>query len=203
VTNVKPLDEQDRRLAEAAAAVIEEAERAGLPDLPKNLGVTDRAFRLLARSYVELREQVRALHELVDQTDPNDPIGVALTKVGLASKPSLPGRRRRPLQVVFTPEQIAKLDIKELLAIYCRRMGDAPDRFTETGRYVVRVWDGMDGCWTDCLGPVGHEEALRYWAERTDAGTHHASYSEIDYYRIFPAGTRMQFDGSEGREMHR
>jgi len=139
MTNVKPLNEQDRRLAEAAASVIEEAERAGLPDLPKNLGVTDRAFRLLARSYVELREQVRTLHELVDQTDPNDPIGVALTKVGLAGKPSLPGLRPRPLQVVFTQAQIAKLDIKELIAIYCRHMGDVPDRFTETGRYVVRV----------------------------------------------------------------
>ena len=196
---MKPLDEQGRRLAEAASSVIEEAERAGLPDLPLNLGVTPHAFRLLARSYIELREQVRALHELVDQTDPNDPIGTALTKVGLANKPSLPGYRSRPLQVVFTPEQIAKLDIKELIAIYCRHMGDAPSRFTEAGRYVVRAWDGMDGCWTDCTGEVGRDEALRYWASHTDVGTHHASYSEIDYYRIFPADTHMLYDGSEGR----
>ena len=200
---MKPLDEQDRRLAEAAASVIEEAERAGVPDLPHSLGIMPGAFRLLARSYIELREQVRALHELVDQTDSNDPIGVALTKVGLACKPSLPGHRPRPLQVVFTQEQIAKLDIKELIAIYCRHMGDAPAQFTETGRYVVRVWDGMDGCWTNCTGEVGRDEALRYWASRTDVGTHHASYSEIDYYRIFSAGTHMLFDGSEGREMHR
>ena len=200
---MKPLDEQGRRLAEAAASVIEEAERAGLSDLPLNLGITPKAFRLLARSYIELREQVRTLHELVDQTDPNDPIGVALTKVGLANKPSLPGHRPRPLQIVFTQEQIAKLDISELIAIYCRRMGDAPSRFTETQRYVVRVWDGMDGCWTDCTSDVGRDEALRYWAARTDAGMHHASYSEIDYYRIFPAGTHMLFDGSQGREMHR
>ena len=200
---MKPLDEQGRRLAEAAASVIEEAERAGLPDLPLNLGVTPHAFRLLARSYIELREQVRALHELVDQTNPNDPIGAALTKAGLANKPSLPGYRPRPLQVVFTPEQIATLDIKELIAIYCRHMGDAPSRFTETGRYVVRVFDGMDGCWTNCTGEVGRDEALRYWASRTDVGMHHASYSEIDYYRIFPADTRMLYDGSEGREMHR
>jgi hypothetical protein len=61
----------------------------------------------------------------------------------------------------------------------------------------------MDGCWTDCTGEVGRDAALRVWAERTDGGTRCVAYAEIDYYRIFPGGTRMNSDGSEGRELHR
>jgi hypothetical protein len=203
MTDVKPLTEQDRRLAEAAASVIEEAERAGVPGLPQQLGIIPRAISLLARSYIELREQVRALHELVDQTDPNDAIGVALTKVGLAQKPSVPGLAPRNPRLVRAPEEIAKLDSEALLAIYCHVMHEPVSSFTLHPRFIVRVWDGMDGCWTNCTGEVTRDEALRYWAERTDCGAHHVSFAEIDYYRIFPAETRMQLDGSEGREMFR
>jgi hypothetical protein len=76
-------------------------------------------------------------------------------------------------------------------------MGDVREVFEKYETYIVRQWDGMDGCWTDCTGDVGREEALRAWASR-----HNVSYDEIDYYRIFPDGTRMDWDGSEGREMH-
>ena len=34
-----------------------------------------------------LREGVRALHDMVDQTDPNDPIGAALTRARLSRRP--------------------------------------------------------------------------------------------------------------------
>jgi hypothetical protein len=82
-------------------------------------------------------------------------------------------------------------------------MHETAQGFVKCETYVVRVWDGMDGCWTDCTGEVGRDAALRVWAERTDGGTRCVAYAEIDYYRIFPGGTRMNSDGSEGRELHR
>jgi hypothetical protein len=106
-------------------------------------------------------------------------------------------------RLVLAPEVIAKLSSDDLLALYCRVMGDVAEVFVKYETYVVRVWDGMDGCWTDCTRAVGRDEALRVWADRTDGGAHRVAYAEIDYYRIFPGGTRMQWDGTEGREMHR
>ncbi len=80
----KTLDARERQLAKAAAHVIMKAgEPIGLVDAPDALGVTPQALRFLAHAYVELRAQVSMLHDLVDQTDPNDPIDVGLTKVGL------------------------------------------------------------------------------------------------------------------------
>ena len=102
-----------------------------------------------------------------------------------------------------TPAEVAKLSESDLLTIYCLVMGESKDVFAKYESYVVRVWDGMDGCWTDCTGAVEGGEALRYWAERTSGGSHHVAYAEIDYYRIFPGSTRMIWDGSEGGEMHR
>lgn len=107
------------------------------------------------------------------------------------------------LRVVRSPAEIAALSGDELLAIYCRVMGDIEATFIKYESFVVRVWDGSDGCWTNCTSDVGRDEALRYWAAKTDGGTHHVSYAELDYYRIFPGGTRMLWDGSEGREIHR
>jgi hypothetical protein len=124
------------------------------------------------------------------------------TKVMLARRPRAPGTATEP-RLVRAPEVIAKLSSDDLLALYCRVMGDVAEVFIKYETYVVRVWDGMDGCWTDCTGEVGREEALRAWADQTDGGAHHVSYAEIDYYRIFPGGMRMNWDGSEGREMHR
>lgn len=103
----------------------------------------------------------------------------------------------------MTPAEIAKLPDAELLAIYCRIMIEPESAFVQHESYIVRVWDGMDGCWSDCTGEVGRDEALRYWAEKTDGGTRRVAFAEIDYYRIFPGGTRMCWDGAEGRELFR
>ena len=202
---MEPLNDSARQLAEAIARVIAKAEEIGLPDPPDKLGVTAPAFRVLARAHIELRDQIRALHDLVDQTDPSDPIGVALTNVGLARRlpevavPTGPRLVYAPL----TSEQVAALNPDDLLALYCRIMREVAEVFIKYETYVVRSWDGMDGCWTDCTGEVGREEALRYWAERTAGGTRQVDYAEIDYCRIFPGGTRMHWDGSKNREMHR
>lgn len=202
---VQPLNDSARQLAEAAARVIAKAEEIGLPDPPHKLGVTEPAFRVLARSHIELRDQVRALHDLVDQTDPNDPIGVALTRVGLERRPVEVAAPSKPRLVYppMAPAQVAALSPDELLTIYCRAMHEVADVFVKYASYVVRQWDGMDGCWTDCTGEVGRDEALRVWAERTDGGAHRIGYAEIDYYRIFPGASQMKWDGSDGREMHR
>lgn len=309
----KPLTNDERQLAHAAARVIETAEEVGLPDAPEKLVTSPNAFRALARSYLELRRQVQALRDLADPADPNDPIGTALTAVGLtliestklheklwqtlddfASNVNLtvrshnvlvnagisyvgelvqadrrtllkfknfgkislheiekalaqlglflgraledwPGprwecRAEYPYLRKIEPQLVeVKTDIPQgyvsypkdpavltelrivqgpitgdpLVALYCRVMGDIEATFLKYKTFIVRQWDGMDGCWTDCTGQVDREHALHYWSDRTDGGTRRVSYTEIDYYRIFPGGTRMNWDGSEGREMHR
>jgi hypothetical protein len=83
---VKPLDDDMRKLGATTAELIATATTIGLPDPPDRL-VSSHAIQFLARAFVEQRDQIRALHDLVDQTDPSDPIGVALTKVGLARRP--------------------------------------------------------------------------------------------------------------------
>lgn len=67
--------------------------------------------------------------------------------------------------------------------------------------FVVRLWDGMDGAWTDVTEPVSREAAQEKWDELTGNGTHHHNFDEIDYYYIFPADTRMLY--SAGNEMFR
>lgn len=196
-----PLTTAERRLAETAARVIATAEEAGLPDPPHKLGIPDPALCLLARAHAELCDQVRALHDRVDLTDPADPVGTALTEVGLAQRP--PGRACRGPRLVLAAAKVADLGDDELLALYCGIMREVPEVFVAHETYVVRWWDGMDGCWTDCTGEVDREQALRTWATRTDGGAHNVSYDEIDYCRIFPGDTRMRWDGSEGREMNR
>jgi hypothetical protein len=198
---VNPIDDSARQLAEAAIRIIEMAEHIGLPDSLEKLGVTPIALGLIARAYIEQRKQLRALHDLIDLTDPNDPIGVALTKVGLEHKLPEPQAWTKP-RLMRSPVQVEMLSSKDLLTLYCRVMQVPAASFTyET--YVVRLWDGMDGCWTDCTTEVSRDKALQHWAEKAGGGTHHVSYSEIDYFLIFPGGTRMQWDGTEGREMHR
>jgi hypothetical protein len=197
---MNPLTPQERQLAETAARLIATAEEVGLPDPPHRLGVSDSGFRLLARAHLELRDQVRALHDLVDLTASADPVGTALTKVGLTRRP---GETKTGPRLVLTSAQIESLDAESLLDLYCRTMREAREAFVKHETYVVRGWDGMDGCWTNCTDEVGREEALRAWAARTDGGARCVSYAEIDYYRIFPGGSRMHWDGSQGREMHR
>ncbi len=67
--------------------------------------------------------------------------------------------------------------------------------------FIVRQWDGIDGCWTDCTGDVSREEALRVWAKYTADGTCNVAYAEITYYGIFPGGTRMHYNSAN--ELHR
>jgi hypothetical protein len=193
----------ERQLAEATARVIAIAEELRLPDAPEKL-VTPRAIRTLARAFVELRDQIRSLHDLVDLTDPHDPIGVGLTKVGLARRPrDWTHGKPRLVQKPSKIEQIAQMSVEQLLGLYCHVMNEVDLVFLKYENYVLRSWDGMDGCWTDITGDVDREKALRQWAECTDGGTRRVSYDEIDYYRIFPGGTHMLSDGSEGQEMHR
>jgi len=198
-TALKPLDDGARQVAEAAARVLAGAAEMGQADPP----LTPQAIHLIARALIELRDQVRALHDLVDQTDPSDPIGTALAKVGLARRPADWATGPRLVRAPVDAAKVAELGPDQLLALYCRVMHEQESLFVQHESYVVRVWDGMDGCWSDCTGEVGRDEALRHWAEKTDGGTHHVAFSEIDYYRIFPGGTRMTWDGSEGRELFR
>jgi hypothetical protein len=67
--------------------------------------------------------------------------------------------------------------------------------YSPDGLYVVRLYDGMDGAWYDITGPVTREEAERIWNKRTCSGTSEISYeNDIDYYRIFPANTKMFYN---------
>jgi hypothetical protein len=76
-----------------------------------------------------------------------------------------------------------------------------------TDEYVVRLWDGFDGEWMDVHGPCSQAEAEQVAGDRNAArsgscaGKREGSYSDIDYYKAFPADTRMHF--SEGRSQTR
>jgi hypothetical protein len=68
--------------------------------------------------------------------------------------------------------------------------------------FIVRLYDGFDNQWMDVTGAVSRAEADRIWSEKTENGTKNKSFDDIDYYRIFPADTKMVF--AEGRgEMKR
>jgi hypothetical protein len=110
---------------------------------------------------------------------------------------------QRPSAAVRTRAEIEALSPDDRFGIYCRVMREVAEVFIKHESYIVRVWDGLDGCWTDCTGEVGCDEALRVWLERTEGGTRQVSYADIDYYKIFPSDTRMHFDGAEERGMHR
>ncbi len=94
---------------------------------------------------------------------------------------------------------MAANDLKER---YETVMGDA---LPSTDKCTVRLWDGMDGAWCDVDEATGVsvDEALKVWMDRTSNGTKAVSFQDIDYYKIFPADSRMEWDGSEGREMFR
>lgn len=265
--------------AETTARTIEGASKIGLRN-SREL-VPDGALCLLARAYLEMREQLR---DLVPLTDPRDPMGVAVAKIlqGLPEKPLLHAQLWQPLatlklsrrasyalvdrglcylgelvQIDHTTllrlKNFGRVSLREvelalsrhalllgnpldgwpgprwecsaaypyltkvgpqliptppppqdpLLALYCRVMHEVAETLPEGGAYIVRHWDGMDGCWTDCTQEVPRAEALRVWAHHTANGTLRIAYDEIDYYRIFPGGTRMHWDGSEKRELYR
>ncbi len=92
---------------------------------------------------------------------------------------------------------------RELASLYTRVMRSTTDFDFARGRYTLRVWDGMDGCWSDVLANATAADALAKWCSLTKDGTKQVSFNEIDYYRIFPANTRMLWDGTQGGEMFR
>ena len=64
---------------------------------------------------------------------------------------------------------------------------------SSTGLYIVRLYDGFDHVWMDVSNALPWEEALAAWKEKTEDGTKNIKYSEIDYYNIFPSGTKMLY----------
>jgi hypothetical protein len=80
-----------------------------------------------------------------------------------------------------------------------------PDRHYDfsRGNWIVRLWDGMDGCWSDVTEETDAFTALSVWVLKTGSGKHNWRFDDIDYYRIFPAETRMIWDGEAGRELFR
>jgi hypothetical protein len=68
-----------------------------------------------------------------------------------------------------------------------------PRQESENGLYTMRVYDGFDNHWVDCLTGVSLEEAQAYWNEKTKRGTEKTDFNDIDYYDIFPAETRMLY----------
>jgi len=65
-----------------------------------------------------------------------------------------------------------------------------------TGLFIVRLYDGMDNQWIDVFGPAYYDEANKIWLEKTKGGTEKICFDEIDYYKVFPADTKMLY--SEG-----
>lgn len=63
--------------------------------------------------------------------------------------------------------------------------------------YVVRLWDGFDGLWMDVSKPLPQAEAEALAGDKnearigTGAGNRDGHYHEIDYYKAFPADTKM------------
>lgn len=59
--------------------------------------------------------------------------------------------------------------------------------------FVVRLYDGFDNEWMDVCDPCSKEQADEILRVRTANGTKNTSYSDIDYYRVFPANTKMLY----------
>jgi hypothetical protein len=56
--------------------------------------------------------------------------------------------------------------------------------------YVARLFDMFDG-WLDITSPMSKEGTEKYWNEKTNNGTKMTCYADGDYWKIFPANTRM------------
>ena len=57
-------------------------------------------------------------------------------------------------------------------------------------KFVVRLYDMFDG-WIDVSGPLDKEDADKIWNKNTSNGVRNTKYSDGDYYKIFPAETKM------------
>lgn len=69
-----------------------------------------------------------------------------------------------------------------------------------THLFIVRLYDGFDNEWMDVSDPVTRTEAEEILAEKTGNGTKNTGFRDIDYYRIFPADTKMRFSEGRGEE---
>lgn len=67
---------------------------------------------------------------------------------------------------------------------------------TKEEKFVVRLWDGMDGVWIDIGKPCSKDEATKLWNDKTENGTKNTKFGDIDYYSVFPADTKMMYDSS-------
>lgn len=57
--------------------------------------------------------------------------------------------------------------------------------------YIVRLYDGFDDEWMDVSVPLPYDEAVELCKtknrnRRGSAGKETGSYSDIDYYKVFP-----------------
>lgn len=63
--------------------------------------------------------------------------------------------------------------------------------------YVVRLYDGFDNLWMDVSKPMPQSEAEKLAGDKnaarhgSGAGNRNGHYGEIDYYKAWPADTRM------------
>jgi len=64
--------------------------------------------------------------------------------------------------------------------------------------FIVRLYDGFDNQWIDVSEPLTKAEAQKVWDKKTGNGSKNTSYNDIDYYRIFPADTKMLFSDGFG-----
>ena len=58
--------------------------------------------------------------------------------------------------------------------------------------YILRLYDMFDG-WIDVTDPVSKSEAVAAWSENTKGGTQNTKYADGDYYKVFPADTKMVY----------
>ncbi len=68
----------------------------------------------------------------------------------------------------------------------------------EEKKFIVRFYDGFDNQWMDVSKPLSKEEAEKVWNKETKNGTEKTKFEDIDYYKIFPADTRMIYSDGFG-----
>lgn len=72
------------------------------------------------------------------------------------------------------------------------------------GLFVVRLWDGFDTLWMDVSEPMSRADAEKLCGDKNEArsgsgaGNRIGSFNEIDYYKVFPADTKMIFSYESG-----
>jgi hypothetical protein len=57
--------------------------------------------------------------------------------------------------------------------------------------YILRLYDMFDG-WMDIGEPTTKAKAEAAWNKKTHSGTKNTKFGDGDYWRVFPANTRMR-----------